>query len=45
MALSVLACMSKYPIVIRNAECVNDIDDTFFETLRNIGIKVDIIDG
>ena len=44
IALSILATLSDAPIVIKNAQCVYNINSNFFELLRSIGIKVDIID-
>ena len=45
MAISLLAMVSCFPIVIRNAECIYNIDEDFFVNIRNIGVKVDLIDG
>lgn len=43
IALSYLAILSDYPIVIRNADCVYNVNKDFFKMLMNYGVVIDFI--
>lgn len=43
MAITILALLSEVPIVIKNAECINEINSEFFEDLRSYGAEIEYI--
>lgn len=43
MAISILATLSNQPIIIKNVECVYNIQNDFFENLKKYGATIDYI--
>lgn len=43
IALSILALLSEFPIIIKNIDCIFDKYADFFEDLKQIGAKVEFI--
>ena len=43
MAISFLALLSDYPIVIKNADCIFDINKDFFKDITSYGAKIEFI--